>query len=96
MKILKKKKKKDEEDEKEILIYEAQKVSIFKLICHLSGVLDIVCMLFGVVCTAFSGCVNSLGGLILGNIINELTVLIDIEKLPADDPKFREKMENHK
>ena len=86
--------KKDKEDEKDILIYKSQSVSIFKVICHLSGVLEIVCMLFGVIVTAFSGCVSSLSGLILGNIINELTVLIDSEKLPQD--KFIEKMDKVK
>ena len=92
--VEKPKEKKDKEDEKDILIYKSQSVSIFKVICHLSGVLEIVCMLFGVIVTAFSGCVSSLSGLILGNIINELTVLIDSEKLPQD--KFIEKMDKVK
>ena len=81
------KENKKKEDEKDILVYKAQSVSIFKVICHLSGVLEIVFMLFGVICTAFSGCTTSLSGLIIGNIINRLTDLVDIEKLPDDEYK---------
>ena len=85
-----KEEKKHEEEEKDILIYQAQSISIFKVICHLSTALDIFFMLFGVVCTAFSGCVSSLSGLIVGNIINELTVLSDAEKMSPE--QYNEKI----
>ena len=50
--------KKEVEEEKKLLVYEAKSVSIFKIICHLSGKLEIFFMIFGTICTFFSGCSN--------------------------------------
>ena len=68
---------KEVEEEKKLLVYEARKVSIFKIICHLSGKLEIFFMISGTVCTFFSGCSNALWNIIAGNTINELTNIID-------------------
>ena len=68
---------KEVEEEKKLLVYEARKVSIFKIICHLSGKLEIFFMISGTFCTFFSGCSNALWNIIAGNTINELTNIID-------------------
>ena len=77
-------KKKNIEEEKEILVFKAQQVSIFKVLGHLSGKLDIFLMIFGVICTAFSGCSTSLSGLLLGHTINSLTVLLGLNGAEYD------------
>ena len=76
---------KELEEEKKLLIYKAQSVSIFKIIYHLSGKLEIFFMIFGTLCTAFSGCTNALWGLIIGNISNELTIIIGVDDLPMEE-----------
>ena len=87
------KEKKDQgenkKQDKEILIYKAQPVSIFKVICHLSGKLEIFFMLFGVICTAFSGCTSSLSGLLMGNTINQLTALSGLKQ---NSPEYDEQI----
>ena len=72
------------EEEKKLLIYEAKSVSIFKIICHLSGKLEIFFMIFGTLCTFFSGCSQSLWCVIAGNTINELTSMAGAKNLPDD------------
>ena len=76
---------KEVEEEKKLLVYEARKVSIFKIICHLSGKLEIFFMIFGTLCTAFSGCTNALWGLIIGNISNELTIILGADNSPMEE-----------
>ena len=73
------------EEEKKLLIYKAQSISIFKIIYHLSGKLEIFFIIFGTLCTAFSGCTNALWGLIIGNISNELTIIIDADNSPMEE-----------
>ena len=81
--------KEEVEEEKKLLVYEAQKVSICKIICHLSGKLEIFFMILGTVCTFFSGCSNALWNIIAGNTINTLTNIIDVDKEDFDQ-KIRE------
>ena len=76
---------KDNEEEKKLLIYKIQSVSVWKLICHLSGKLEIFLMIIGLFSTLFSGCQYSIWGFIFGDTINELTNVIDIDKLPDDE-----------
>ena len=45
---------KDNEEEKKLLIYKIQSVSVWKLICHLSGKLEIFLMIIGLFSTLFS------------------------------------------
>ena len=73
------------EEEKKLLIYKAQSISIFKIIYHLSGKLEIFFIILGTLCTAFSGCTNALWGLIIGNISNELTIIIDADNSPMEE-----------
>ena len=82
------------EEEKKLLIYEAKSVSIFKIICHLSGKLEIFFMIFGTLCTFFSGCSNSLWCLIAGNTINELTSMAGTKDLP--DKEYKKKIKDIK
>jgi len=82
------------EEEKKLLIYEAKSVSMFKIICHLSGKLEIFFMLFGTICTFFSGCSNSLWCVIAGSTINELTTIAGMKDL-ADD-QYNEKIKEIK
>ena len=72
------------EEEKKLLIYKAQSISIFKIIYHLSDKLEIFFIIFGTLCTAFSGCTNALWGLIIGNISNELTIIIGADNSPME------------
>ena len=74
-------------EEKNILLYNAKPISIFKLICHLSGKLEIFLMLIAFISTIFSGCTNSLWGIMMGNTINELTNILMIESLPDEEYK---------
>ena len=67
------------------LIYEVKPISLFKLICHLSGKLDIFFMIIGTISTVFTGCSYSLWGLLFGDTINDLSNIIDIEDLPDDE-----------
>ena len=67
------------------LIYEVKPISLFKLICHLSGKLDIFFMIIGTISTIFTGCSYSLWGLLFGDTINDLSNIIDIEDLPDDE-----------
>ena len=87
------KEKKDNEDEKEILVYKGKPVSIFKVINHLSGPLDIFFMVFGAICTAFSGCTSSISALILGISINQLTSLLGIENI-KDEAKYQSRIDD--
>ena len=82
------------EEEKKLLIYEAKSVSMFKIICHLSGKLEIFFMLFGTICTFFSGCSNSLWCVIAGSTINELTSIAGMKDLPDD--QYNEKIKGIK
>ena len=82
-----KKEKKDEDDENSVeknLIFEVKSISLFKLICHLSGKLEIFLMIIGTISTTFSGCSYALWGLLLGNSINDLSDVVDIDHLPDD------------
>ena len=54
------------------LIYKVKQVSLFKLICHLSGKLEIFLMIIAVFSTIFSGSSYALWGLLLGDTINDL------------------------
>ena len=76
---------KELEEEKKLLIYKAQSISIFKIIYHLSVKLEIFFIIFGTLCTAFSGCTNALWGLIIGNISNELTIIIGADNSPMEE-----------
>ena len=78
-------KDKESDSEKKILIYKKQSVSIFKLLYHLSGKLEIFLMIIGTISTIFSGCQYSLWGYIFGDTVNEITNIIDIDKLPEDE-----------
>ena len=80
-----KKDKKEIEEEKKLLLYKSKPVSMTKLICHLSGKLEIFLMIFGTLCTIFSGSYNALWGLTLGTTINELTNVVGIDKLPEEE-----------
>ena len=82
------------EEEKKLLIYEAKSVSIFKIICHLSGKLEILFMVIGTLCTFFSGCSNSLWCVIAGSTINELTSIAGLKDLPDD--QYNEKIKGIK
>ena len=73
------------EEEKKLLIYKPRSVSIFKIIYHLSGNLEIFLMIIGTLSTIFSGSANSLWGLIIGDTINELTIIIGLEDLPEKE-----------
>ena len=75
---------KEVEEEKKLLIYSAKSVSIFKIICHLSGKLEIFFIIMGTLCTFFSGCTNSIWSILAGNTINELTNIIGLEQLDED------------
>ena len=77
--------KKEVEEEKKLLVYEAKSVSIFKIICHLSGKLEIFFMIFGTICTFFSGCSNSLWCIIGGNTINQLTEMVIKDDISEDE-----------
>ena len=81
--------KKEVEEEKKLLVYEAKKVSIFKIICHLSGKSEIFFMIFGTLCTFFSGCSNSLWCLIAGNTINKLTNIVGLDNLSDEEYKLK-------
>ena len=89
--VTEKKDKKDKEETKDILVFKAQSISIFKVLGHLSGKLEIFFMLFGIICTIFSGCTSSLSGLILGNTINQLTHLAGLENVP--DAEYKKKVD---
>ena len=67
------------------LIYKTKSVSLFKLICHLSGKFEIFLMIIGTISTVFSGCSYAIWGLLLGDTINDLSDIIDIENLPNDE-----------
>ena len=67
------------------LIFKIKSVSIFKLICHLSGKLEIFLMIIGTISTIFSGCSYSLWGLLFGDTINDLANIKDIEDLPDEE-----------
>ena len=83
----------DEEINKEekVLIYNKQSISIFKLICHLSGKLEIFLMIIGTFSSLFSGCQYSLWGFIFGDTINKLTNVIDLDNLP--DKEYENEIE---
>ena len=66
------------------LIYKVKSISLFKLICHLSGKLEIFLMIIGTFATIFSGSSYSLWGFLLGDTINDLSGVIDIANLPDD------------
>ena len=71
--------KKEPEENKKLLVYRAKSVSIFKLICHLSGKLEIFLMILATISTIFSGCSGALWNIIQGNTINKLTEIIEID-----------------
>ena len=71
--------------EKELLIYNLQSVSVVRLICHLSGKLEIFLMIIGIFTTLFSGCQYSIWVYIFGDSINEFTNVIDLDKLPENE-----------
>ena len=88
-------KDKESDGEKKILIYKKQSVSIFKLLCHLSGKLEIFLMIIGTMSTIFSGSQYSLWGYVFGDTVNEITNIIDLDKLPDDEfNKELDKIEN--
>ena len=66
------------------LLFKKKSISLFKLICHLSGKLDIFLMIIGTISTIFSGASYALWGLLLGDSINDLSDLVDIDNLPED------------
>ena len=86
------KEEKDLEEEKKLLIYKNKNVSMTKLICHLSGKVEIFLMIIGTFCTIFSGSTNALWGLELGNTINELTNIVGFDKLSEEE--FIKEMDN--
>ena len=77
--------------EEKVLIYNKKSISIFKLICHLSGKLEIFLMLIGTFSSLFSGCQYSLWGFIFGDTINKLTNVIDLDNLP--DKEYENEIE---
>ena len=78
---------KESNNDKKILIYNLKSISIFKLICHLSGKLEIFLMIIGTLFTIFSGCQYSIWGFVFGDTINELTNVIDLDNLPDEEYK---------
>ena len=86
---LEQEKNQDEESEKSTieknLLYKVKSVSIFKLICHLSGKLEIFLMIIGTIATIFSGSSYSIWGLLLGDSINDLSGVLDIDNLPDEE-----------
>ena len=82
---------KEIEEKKKLLVYSVKSVSIFKIICHLSGKLEIFFMIIGTLCTFFSGCTNSIWSILAGNTINELTNIIGVDQL--DEAEHKKKIE---
>ena len=82
---LEKEKKNDDDDVEKILLFKPKSVSILKIICHLSGKLEIFLMIIGTISTIFSGCTNSIWGIIIGDIINELTTIADSDDVPSEE-----------
>ena len=78
-------------NDKKILIYNLKSISIFKLICHLSGKLEIILMIIGTLSSIFSGCQYSIWGFVFGDTINELTNVIDLDSLP--DGEYKKQIE---
>ena len=73
------------EENKKLLVYKTKSVSICKLICHLSGKLEIFLMIIAVIATIFSGCTDPLWNLLMGGTINELAFLADLDKEKTKD-----------
>ena len=78
------------EENKKILVYKTKSVSICKLICHLSGKLEIFLMIIAVIATVFSGCTDPFWNLLMGSTINELAFLSDLTR---EDPLYKAKVE---
>ena len=76
---------KDEKETKKILLFKPKSVSIFKIIWHLSGKLEIFLMIIAAISTMFSGSTNSLWGIIIGDTINELAKIVEYENLPKEE-----------
>ena len=76
---------KEVKEEKKLLVYELKKVSIFRIIWHLSKKLEIFFMIAGTFCTFFSGCSNALWNILAGNTINKLTNIIGLDDLPEEE-----------
>ena len=76
---------KEEKETKKILLFKPKSVSIFKIIWHLSGKLEIFLMIIAAISTMFSGSTNSLWGIIIGDTINELAKIVEYENLPKEE-----------
>ena len=76
---------KEEKEKKKILLFKPKSVSIFKIIWHLSGKLEIFLMIIAAISTMFSGSTNSLWGIIIGDTINELAKIVEYENLPKEE-----------
>ena len=82
------------EENKKLLVYKTKSVSICKLICHLSGKLEIFLMVIAVIATIFSGCTDPLWNLLMGDTINQLAFLADLNKnATVNDPKYDAQMQ---